>query len=90
MCGVWFAESLMYTAVYLGDAYLMAQPLVGGNIHDWNWILSKLGLVTSSATIGAALHVVASLLAVGCVVAAGWITYRDRRRVLASQPPVVL
>jgi hypothetical protein len=90
VCGVWFAESLMYTAVYVADAYLMSLPLVGGEIHDWNWMLSKLGLVGSSREIGAALHVAASLLVLGCVAGAGWITYRDRRRALATQPPVVL
>ena len=90
VCGVWFAESLMYTAVYLGDAYMMSLPLVGGEIHDWNWMLSKLGLVASSRDIGAALHVAASLLALGCVSGAGWITLRDRRRALETQKTVVL
>lgn len=63
LCGIWFAESLMYTAHYLADAQAQALPLVGGHIHDWNWLLSRAGLLAHCEWIGTALHVVASLAA---------------------------
>ena len=40
VCGVWLAESLMYVAHYMADAREMNLPLVGGEIHDWNWLLA--------------------------------------------------
>ncbi len=55
----------MYTARYLADASDQALPLVGGHIHDWGWMLSRLGLIDECRAIGAVLHGLASLLAVG-------------------------
>ena len=65
--GVWFAESLMNTARYLGDAQAMALPLVGGHIHDWNWLLSRWGVLSSCESIATALHVFAVGIAVACL-----------------------
>ena len=68
--GVWFAESLMYTAEYLGDAQVMSLPLVGGHIHDWNWLLSQWGVLSSCGIIAATLHLFAVGIALACLVAA--------------------
>lgn len=65
--GVWFAESLMNTARYLGDAQAMALPLVGGHIHDWNWLLSRWSVLSSCESIATALHVFAVGIAVACL-----------------------
>ena len=64
ICCIWFAESLMYTARYLADAQALALPLVGGQIHDWNWLLSRAGLLGHCETIGTLLHVLASMVAI--------------------------
>ena len=61
---VWFAESLMYAARYIGDARRMELPLVGGNIHDWNWLLSRWGMLDKAEELGSFVHLVASLLAI--------------------------
>jgi hypothetical protein len=42
---LWLGESLMYTADYVGDAMTMTLPRVGGSIHDWNWLLYRMGLL---------------------------------------------
>lgn len=60
ICGVWAAESLMYTARYLGDARIQALPLVGGHIHDWNWLLARVGLLEHCESIALGLHGLAS------------------------------
>jgi hypothetical protein len=73
ICCIWFAESLMYTACYLADAQALALPLVGGHIHDWNWLLSRAGLLAHCETIGSALHVVASLIATAAL---AWAAHR--------------
>jgi len=78
VCGVWFAESLMYTAAYCGDAYLMQLPLVGGEIHDWNWMLSRLDLVRSAPAIAGGLHALACVVLVGALAAAARVTFAER------------
>ena len=70
VCGVWAAESLMYTARYLGDARAQALPLVGGHLHDWNYLLSEAGLLGWSEPFGSALHLLASLAAVASLLVA--------------------
>ncbi len=61
VCAIWLAESLMYAATYLADAQAMRLPLVGGHIHDWNWLLTRWGALRAAEAIGTALHVLASL-----------------------------
>lgn len=68
---IWFAESLMYAAEYMGDAQRMALPLVGGGIHDWNWLFSRWGMLDQAEGLGTFVHVIASLLAIGAMVCAG-------------------
>jgi len=67
---IWFAESLMYAAEYIGDARRMVLPLVGGHIHDWNWLLRHWGMLDKAEGLATFVHVVASLLAVAAVVLA--------------------
>ncbi len=62
VCTLWLAESLMYLAEYLGDAKVQRLPLVGGHIHDWNWMLSRLGLLDSAPVLAFLVHAGASLL----------------------------
>ncbi len=68
VCVLWLGESLMNVAVYLGDARAQALPLVGGHIHDWNWLLAHAGLLPHCETLGRLLHVAAS-----AVVVSAWV-----------------
>ncbi|MFN2386804.1 MAG: hypothetical protein ABR576_11065 [Thermoanaerobaculia bacterium] len=73
VAGAWEAFSLWNLATYVGDARAMELPLVGfvsDPIHDWNWLLSKLGILTwdrGLATLArfSALTVWAAALALG-------------------------
>ncbi len=51
----WIGQNLFNIAVYVRDARAQALPLVGGGIHDWGYILGRLGLLQQDQTIGAAL-----------------------------------
>jgi len=64
LCLFWFAESLMYSAVYLGDAKVGKLPLFGvGKVqHDWLYLLKTTGLLNYCTEIAFMLHVVASVL----------------------------
>jgi hypothetical protein len=92
VCVLWFAESLMYTAWYLRDAYLMQLPLVGGERHDWNWLLSRWGVVGHCEAIATGVHTVATVLALGAVARAAYVTWAQHgvsvstRRTLAVEP----
>lgn len=87
---IWFAESLMYAAAYMGDARRMVLPLVGGGTHDWNWLFTRWGMLDQAEGLAAFVHVVASLLAAGAMFAAGRELKREqtraRRAALRSHP----
>jgi hypothetical protein len=74
---VWFAESLMYAAHYMADARRMELPLVGGGIHDWNWLFTRWGILQHAEGIGAFIHFVASLVAIAAMAAAAWELWRQ-------------
>jgi hypothetical protein len=85
VCTLWLGESLMYAAVYLGDARDRALPLVGGHMHDWFWLLAKAELLPHCRALASALHLAAS-----AVVAAAWL--RAARAAFAprpAQPPLL-
>ncbi|MDH3733166.1 MAG: hypothetical protein OEU54_06505 [Gemmatimonadota bacterium] len=67
LTAVWAAESLMYTAEYMGDAVRQELPLVGGHIHDWNYLLDRIGLLGAAEGLAALLHILASLGAIVAV-----------------------
>lgn len=39
----WVFENFINISRYVRDAYDMELPLVGGHIHDWNWLLTHFG-----------------------------------------------
>jgi hypothetical protein len=47
LCGLWTGQSMVNVAIYVGDARQLALPLLGGEhvIHDWNYLLGRLGLL---------------------------------------------
>ncbi|HYB11836.1 MAG TPA: hypothetical protein VEG67_00100 [Myxococcota bacterium] len=64
VCGVWLGENLLNVARYMGDAQAMVLPLVGGEIHDWNWMLSRIGLLSHCGLLAALVHVLGSAVIV--------------------------
>jgi hypothetical protein len=78
LMGVWGGESLMNVARYLGDAQAQALPLVGGHIHDWHWLLSRLGLLPWCETLAALLHVAASAFAIAALALAAGLAFGRR------------
>lgn len=62
----WFGHSAINVSVYAADARAQELPLVslaGGNnvMHDWHWMLSRLGILELDAVIGVAFWVVGAL-----------------------------
>lgn len=49
----WLGDSLVNVSVYIKDANDMALPLiVGGGIHDWNYLLTKFNLLDQANLLG--------------------------------------
>jgi len=80
----WTGQSLADVAVYVADGRAMALPLLAdGLIHDWNFILGRLGLLYSAESLGRltfGLGALAMLAALGLL---GWTAWT---RMLSSQP----
>lgn len=43
---LWIGINVINISVYMKDASVMALPLVGGGVHDWNTILSELNILS--------------------------------------------
>jgi len=64
VCGLWFGENIMNIAWYMGDAKTQIIPLVGGGIHDWHWLFSKVGLLSSCKLLAAFVHFLGAVILV--------------------------
>lgn len=53
VCMFWLGESILNTAFYAKDAQTMLLPLLGGDgvIHDWNYLLTTLNLISYTTII---------------------------------------
>lgn len=51
LCAFWTGENLLNIARYIADARALDLPLVGGGEHDWNFILSDLGMLSRDTQI---------------------------------------
>lgn len=69
---VWLAESLMNVARYMSDARDMLLPLVGGGVHDWNYLFAKWGVLYRAEAIGTVFHVLGAVLLVGVILFMFW------------------
>jgi hypothetical protein len=69
----WLGESMLNVSVYAGDAVAMELPLLGGEgtIHDWNYLLDKLGLLNSARVIAGLIRLCGTAL----IIAAGVFAY---------------
>lgn len=69
----WFGQSLLNVAVYAGDALALELPLIGGgdSIHDWNYLLDRLGMLKSTRVISGLIQLCGTVI----IVAAGLFAY---------------
>ena len=86
VCLLWLAESGMYAAHYMGDARAQSLPLVGGHIHDWNWLLSRAGLLDHCESLAAVLHVLCSLFAFYLLLSLARIAFASEEHAADSRP----
>ena len=78
----WLSFSLFNLATYVGDARDQYLPLLGFSeepIHDWNYLLGKLGLLEADHALAFLMRVLAFACWVAALAFGGWILNRMRR-----------
>lgn len=69
----WFGENLLNISVYIADARKMQLPLVGSGDHDWNIILSDLGMLQFDSTLAGIVKAGGWLIMISAL---AWLIYR--------------
>jgi len=81
----WLAFSLFGLATYIGDARARELPLVAltpDPIHDWNWMLGRLGLLSADHALAFVCRAAAAVLWAAAMVLGGcllWVMGTDRK-----------
>ena len=70
----WVGESILNVSVYAGDAVALQLPLLGGqdSVHDWNYLLSSLNLLSATAQIAGAIRLLGTLVIALAAVGSIW------------------
>lgn len=82
VAGTWLASSLLDLARYIGDARQADLDLVSfgeGAVHDWNWLLGRLGLLGHDLQLAALTRGVAMVALVVSFLFAAWLCLRMAR-----------
>lgn len=60
----WVGESILNVSVYAGDSLALQIPLLGGpdTIHDWNYLLSSLGVIQHTPKIAGTIRLLGTLV----------------------------
>jgi hypothetical protein len=86
VAAAWLASSLHGLAAYVGDARARELPLVGlfpDPVHDWEWLLGHLGILTWDHGLAAILRFFSAAVGIAAVVAGAWLCVemaRSQRR----------
>jgi hypothetical protein len=69
----WFGQNFINISVYVKDAQAMVLPLVsvggGGDVyHDWNYLLSRMGLLARDQLIGNTVYTIGVLIMIAAIV----------------------
>ena len=59
ICLMWVGQNLLNVSVYAGDSIAMQLPLLGGDavIHDWNYLLTTLHILSWTPEVAETLYV---------------------------------
>jgi hypothetical protein len=77
-CVWWFGENFIGIARYMDDAVPMELPLVGGPVHDWNYLFGKWGYLSKANEIAGFFHWLGVLTMIGTLGALVYWTARPR------------
>ena len=74
----WVGESILNVSVYAADSIKMQLPLLGGpdSIHDWNYLLTETGLLSSTPLIGGLIRFIGTIVILAGAACAIWVTMK--------------
>jgi len=64
-CLFWFGENFLNISKYIADARSMVLPLVGGGIHDWNFLMGKWHILKYDHTVARVVFVLGVIIMIG-------------------------
>jgi hypothetical protein len=79
---LWLGQSLLNVYVYAADAQVMQIVLLGGltgsegSFHDWNYLLTETGLISSTKTVAGIIRLAGTLTIIGASVAAVYFSFQ--------------
>jgi len=73
----WYGENFFSMSTYVKDAQTQALPLVGGEIHDWNYLLGKLHWLQYDQWIGSAIWLFGFLVVITSMVSGVYFSRRS-------------
>ncbi len=59
---LWFGQNFFGISVYIRDARAQLLPLIGGDEHDWNYLLSKAGLLQQDQLVGGVVWIIGFII----------------------------
>jgi hypothetical protein len=79
----WVGESVLNVSVYAADSLALQLPLLGGqdSMHDWNFMLSNLGLLQSTHTIANSIRLLGTLTIILASCGAFWFARKANGKV---------
>lgn len=69
-CFFWFGENFLNISKYVADARSMGLPLVGGGIHDWNFLLGRWHVLKYDHVISNIFFVIGVIIMTGAIILA--------------------
>jgi hypothetical protein len=67
-CLFWFGENFLNISKYMADARDLLLPLVGGGIHDWNYLLYKWGVLHLDKSIAGVIFTLGVIIMTGSLI----------------------
>ena len=96
VCAWWSGQSLVDIAPYVADARALQLPLIGGRTgaevegHDWEYLLTALGLLHWDVVIARLTHLAGSLVMAAALAWAIALVVRRRELETAGQPHLTM
>jgi len=69
----WLGQNLINVGVYVADARSQALPLIGDGLHDWAYLLGRIGLLQQDQVIASMIYVLAAVAFGGMFLVPFWI-----------------
>jgi hypothetical protein len=75
----WVGESILNVSVYAGDSLALQLPLLGGqdSIHDWNFMLERLGMLPATPRVAGFLRLCGTLTILAAIAGGIWSAQSD-------------